>query len=65
LRAARDDLSAKGIDLWVVNPRQKGWKLISAILETANAAIPPVLESLGDAVARFEKVDTTKTGKGG
>jgi SulP family sulfate permease len=65
LLAARNDLSAKGIDLWVVNPRQKGWKLISAILETANAAIPPVLESLGDAVARFEKVDTTKTGKDG
>jgi high affinity sulfate transporter 1 len=62
LIAARDDLGAEGIDLWVVNPRQTGWNMVVALLEAANAAIPPVFESLADAVARFEQVSATKGG---
>ena len=65
LIAARDDLGAEGIDLWVANPRQKGWNMAVAILEAANAAIPPVFESLADAVTRFEKVSTAGVGKDG
>jgi high affinity sulfate transporter 1 len=62
LLAARDDLGAKGIDLWIANPRQSGWNMVVALLEAANAAIPPVFESLADAVARFEQVSATKGG---
>ena len=62
LIAARDDLGAEGIDLWVVNPRQTGWNMVVAVLEAANAAIPPLFESLADAVARFEQVSATKGG---
>ena len=65
LITARDDLSSEGIELWVVNPRQTGWNMVVAVLEAANAAIPPVFESLADAVARFEQVSATKPGKGG
>jgi len=62
LIAARDDLGAEGIDLWVVNPRQTGWNMVVAILEASNAVIPPVFESLADAVARFEQVSATGGG---
>ena len=62
LIAARDDLSAEGVDLWVVNPRQTGWNMVVAMLEAANLPIPPVFESLANAVARFEKVSTAKGG---
>ncbi len=62
LIAARDDLGAEGIDLWVVNPRQTGWNMVVALLEAANAAIPPMFESLADAVAQFEQVSATKGG---
>jgi high affinity sulfate transporter 1 len=53
--AARNDLLADGIQLWVANPRQKGWDLVVASLAAEGAAIPPRFESLADAVAEFEK----------
>ncbi len=53
-RAAREDLAAAGIDLWVVNTREKGWTLVVAALNAAGATIPPTFESLADAVAHFE-----------
>ena len=52
--AASHDLAAEGIALWVVNVREAGWKMVVAALNAAGAAIPPVFESLTDAVARFE-----------
>ncbi len=36
--------------------------MVVAMLEAANLAIPPVFESLADAVARFEQVSATKGG---
>jgi SulP family sulfate permease len=59
---ARNVLRAEGIDVWVVNPRQAGWAMVVAVLEAAAAAVPPVFESLADAVARFEQGDTTNAG---
>jgi SulP family sulfate permease len=59
---ARNVLRAEGIDVWVVNPRQAGWAMVVAVLEAAAAAVPPVFESLADAVARFEQGDTTDAG---
>ena len=56
LIAARGDLSAEGIDLWVVNPRQKRWKLVVAMMAAANEATPEVFASLNDAVGRFENI---------
>ena len=53
-RAAREDLAAAGIELWVVNAREEGWKVVVAALNAAGATIPPTFESLADAVARFE-----------
>ena len=53
-RAAREDLAAAGVALWVVNARDEGWKVVVAALNAAGATIPPTFESLADAVARFE-----------
>ena len=60
--AARDDLAAAGIALWVVNVREAGWELVVAALDAAGGAIPPVFESLADAVARFEQFGTAEGG---
>jgi sulfate permease, SulP family len=65
LIGAMDDLGAIGIDLWVVAPRQKGWNIVVAVLQTAKAAIPPVFASLADATARFEKSGTARDGPDG
>ena len=53
-RAARKELAGAGIELWVVNVREKGWKVVVAALSAAGAAVPPTFESLDDAVSRFE-----------
>jgi MFS superfamily sulfate permease-like transporter len=53
-RAAREELAGAGIELWVVNVREKGWKMVVAALDAAGATIPPTFESLAEAVSRFE-----------
>ena len=53
-RAAREDLAGAGIELWVVNARKDGWKVVVATLTAAGATIPPTFDSLADAVAQFE-----------
>jgi SulP family sulfate permease len=53
-RAAREELAGAGIELWVVNVREKGWKVVVAALDAAGATIPPTFESLAEAVSRFE-----------
>ena len=50
----RDELAAQGVELWIVNPRQKGWKLVVAFLTSKQVAIPRVFETLPDAIASFE-----------
>jgi MFS superfamily sulfate permease-like transporter len=54
MAAARDDLLAEGIDVWVVNPRKTGWELVVAALRERGVTVPPVFETLADAVAEFE-----------
>jgi MFS superfamily sulfate permease-like transporter len=54
-RAAREDLADAGIELWVVNARKDGWKVVVATLTAAGASIPPTFESLAEAVAQFER----------
>jgi SulP family sulfate permease len=54
-RVARNELTAAGIALWLVNVREEGWRLVVAALEAAGAPVPPTFESLDEAVARFEK----------
>ena len=54
-RAAREDLAGAGIELWVVNVKEKGWKVVVAALESAGATLPPTFESLAEAVSRFEQ----------
>ena len=54
-RAARDELAAAGIDLWVVNARAEGWRLAATTFEAAGAPLPPRFTSLREAVARFER----------
>jgi len=65
-RAAREDLAGAGIELWVVNAREKGWKVVVATLNAAGATIPPTFESLADAVSRFETRggEASRTGTG-
>ncbi len=53
--AARDDLAAAGIALWVVNIRDVAWNRITAALANAGAPIPQRFDSLADAVASFEQ----------
>jgi len=60
--AALDDLAAGGIALWVVNVREAGWKTVVAALDARGAALPPVVESLADAVARFEQFGAAEGG---
>ncbi|MCU0230248.1 MAG: SulP family inorganic anion transporter [Acidobacteria bacterium] len=54
-RVARSELAAAGITLWIVNAREAGWRLVAASLEAAGVPVPPRFESLGEAVARFER----------
>jgi MFS superfamily sulfate permease-like transporter len=54
IATVRDELAARNIDLWVVNPRQKGWKTVVAFLTSKQAAIPRMFETLQDAIAFFE-----------
>jgi SulP family sulfate permease len=56
LTAVRDDLAADGIEVWVVNPRQTGWSLVVSVLQARGATVPPVFETLADAVAEFKKL---------
>jgi hypothetical protein len=56
-RAARDELAAAGIDLWVVNARAEGWRVVVATLDAAGATLPPMFESLADAVTHFESAE--------
>ena len=56
MAAARDDLLAEGIDVWVVNPRKTGWELVVAALRERGVTVPPVFETLADAVAEFEQL---------
>jgi MFS superfamily sulfate permease-like transporter len=56
MAAARDDLLAEGIDVWVVNPRKTGWELVVGALRERGATVPPVFETLADAVAEFEQL---------
>ncbi|MCU0258760.1 MAG: SulP family inorganic anion transporter [Solirubrobacteraceae bacterium] len=55
-RVARDELAAAaGVELWVVNVRDEGWRLAAATLESAGAPLPPRFPSIREAVARFEQ----------
>lgn len=51
----RDELAAKGIELWLVNVRDVSLKMIATSMEAADAPMPPVFESLREAVAEHEK----------
>ncbi len=61
-RAAREELAGAGIELWVVNARKEGWKVVVATLHAAGASIPPTFESLAEAVAQFERAESLGTG---
>jgi MFS superfamily sulfate permease-like transporter len=54
--AAQDGLAAAGVELWIVNVREAGWKRIVAKFTAAGKPIPRRFDSLADAVARFESV---------
>ena len=55
--AAQDDLAGAGVELWVVNVREAGWKRISAKMVAMGK--PPVLrfDSLDDAVNHFQSLE--------
>lgn len=55
-KAARDDLAAAGIALWVADIREASWQRIVATLKAADAPIPLVFDSLADAVTRYERL---------
>jgi MFS superfamily sulfate permease-like transporter len=53
--AASNDLASEGIALWVANVREEARDLIVAALTAAGAEVPPLFDSVADAVARFER----------
>ena len=52
--SVRDELANAGIQLWVVNPRRRGWKLVESFLAGKKAAVPRVFDTIQDAIAAFE-----------
>jgi SulP family sulfate permease len=56
----KQELEQSGIDFWLVNPRQAGWKIAVATLEAAKLDIPQVFDSLAEAVNAFQ----SKSGDG-
>ena len=50
----RDELASAGIQLWVVNPRRRGWDLVKSFLSVKKAAVPRVFDTVQDAVIAFE-----------
>ena len=54
IASVRDELAEAGIALWVVNPRQRGWKIVESLLMVKGVAIPRVFDTIQDAIAAFE-----------
>jgi SulP family sulfate permease len=54
--AARDELAADGVALWVANIHDKSWTRIVAALTIAGSPIPRVFSSLSDAVDAFQEL---------
>jgi MFS superfamily sulfate permease-like transporter len=50
----RDELAKAGIELWVVNPRQKGWRIVESLLRVKKVAPPRVFNTIPDAISAFE-----------
>lgn len=53
--AAAGSLRAQGMELWIVNPRERGWRLLVEVTKAANAPLPPKFDSLQEAVDHYER----------
>jgi MFS superfamily sulfate permease-like transporter len=53
--AAAGSLRAQGMELWIVNPRERGWRLVVEVTKAANAPLPPKFDSLQEAVDHYER----------
>jgi sulfate permease, SulP family len=54
IASVRDELAESGIELWVVNPRRRGWKIVESLLTVKKVAIPRVFDTIPDAISAFE-----------
>jgi sulfate permease, SulP family len=54
IATVRDELAEAGIELWVVNPRKRGWRIVESLLTVKKGAIPRVFDSIPDAILAFE-----------
>jgi SulP family sulfate permease len=54
IASVREELADAGIQLWVVNPRRRGWKMVESFLAGKKAAVPRVFDTIQDAVTAFE-----------
>lgn len=63
LASVRDELVEAGIELWVVNPKRRGWSVVEALLTEKKAALPRVFDTITDAVAAFEASQTGEVKK--
>jgi MFS superfamily sulfate permease-like transporter len=59
LIAVRDELTASGIELWVVNPRLSGWQIVEALLTVNGAPVPAVFDTIEGAISAYETSDRT------
>jgi MFS superfamily sulfate permease-like transporter len=60
--AAAKSLRAQGIELWLVNPRERGWLLVVEVTKAANAPLPPKFDSLQEAVDHYERMHSASRG---
>jgi MFS superfamily sulfate permease-like transporter len=60
--AAAKSLRAQGIELWLVNPRERGWLLVVEVTKAANAPLPPKFDSLQEAVDHYERTHSAARG---
>jgi len=60
---ARQELESHGVELWIVNIREEGWKMVSGLMEAHGQTPPRTFASLIDAVDHFNTSDATDVRK--
>jgi len=59
LVATARSLRTQGMELWIVNPRERGWQLLVKVTKDANAPIPLKFDSVQEAVDHHERTHST------
>jgi MFS superfamily sulfate permease-like transporter len=55
LVAAASSLRTQGMELWIANPRERGWRLLVEVAKAAKASLPPRFDSLQEVVDHYQQ----------